>query len=60
MREQQPILKKLKLILMFNPLLEWIDTIHVMRLWTRNRSVKAGEHFNGNPEPLKRNAIANA
>jgi len=42
-REQQPILKKLKLLFLFNPLTEWIDTSHLMRLWAHERSVKAGK-----------------
>jgi hypothetical protein len=43
-REQQPILKKLKLLFLFNPLTEWIDTTHLMRLWAHDRSVKAGKY----------------
>ncbi|KAI1413909.1 putative phosphatidylserine decarboxylase [Hypoxylon sp. FL1857] len=43
MREQQPLTKKLKLILLFNPLTEWIDTTHLMRLWIHNKSVRKGE-----------------
>ncbi|KAG0644194.1 phosphatidylserine decarboxylase [Tuber brumale] len=31
-REQQPLFKKIKLLLPFNPLLEWIDTLHIF-LW---------------------------
>ncbi|OTA63315.1 putative phosphatidylserine decarboxylase [Hypoxylon sp. EC38] len=42
MREQQPLTKKLKLILLFNPLTEWIDTTHLMRLWIHNKSVQKG------------------
>lgn len=41
-REQQPLLKKLKLLLLFNPLTEWIDTTHAMRLHTHDESVDAG------------------
>ncbi|KAL7629835.1 hypothetical protein AAE478_001358 [Parahypoxylon ruwenzoriense] len=43
MREQQPLTKKIKLLLLFNPLTDWIDTTHLMRLWIHNRSVKKGE-----------------
>lgn len=43
MREQQPLTKKLKLILLFNPLTEWIDTTHLMRLWIHNKSIRKGE-----------------
>jgi len=42
MREQQPILKKVKLLLLFNPVMDWIDTTHAMRLWTHRRSFKVG------------------
>jgi phosphatidylserine decarboxylase len=41
-REQQPLLKKLKLLVLFNPITEWIDTTHVMRLWTHEKSLSAG------------------
>lgn len=42
-REQQPLLKKLKLILLFNPLTEWIDTAHAMRLWIHWNNVQKGQ-----------------
>jgi len=42
-REQQPILKKLKLLLLFNPLTEWIDQTHLLRLWIHEKTVKAGQ-----------------
>ncbi|KAL2131167.1 hypothetical protein VTI74DRAFT_5454 [Chaetomium olivicolor] len=42
-REQQPFLKKLKLILLFNPLTEWIDTTHAMRLYLHEASVDQGK-----------------
>ncbi|KAI1383768.1 putative phosphatidylserine decarboxylase [Hypoxylon trugodes] len=42
-REQQPLLKKAKLLLLFNPLTSWIDTTHLMRLWIHNKSIRAGE-----------------
>ncbi|KUM56295.1 hypothetical protein ACN42_g10921 [Penicillium freii] len=41
-REQQPLLKKLKLLLLFNPLTEWLDTTHAMRLYMHRKNVKAG------------------
>lgn len=44
MREQQSLKKKLKLILLFNPLTEWIDTTHFMRLYMHNSALHAGEH----------------
>ncbi|OTB03857.1 hypothetical protein M426DRAFT_12150 [Hypoxylon sp. CI-4A] len=43
MREQQPLTKKLKLILLFNPLTDRIDTTYLMRLWIHNKSVRKGE-----------------
>jgi phosphatidylserine decarboxylase len=42
MREQQPLLKKLKLLLLFNPLMDWVDTTHAVRLWTHDRSLRTG------------------
>jgi len=41
-REQQPLSKKLKLLLLFNPITEWIDTTHAMRLHMHRRSSAAG------------------
>lgn len=41
-REQQPLCKKIKLLLLFNPVTEWIDRTHLLRLWTHKRNVKAG------------------
>jgi phosphatidylserine decarboxylase len=41
-REQQPITKKLKLIFLFNPLTQWLDTTHVMRLHLHNRALQHG------------------
>ncbi|KAK4233644.1 phosphatidylserine decarboxylase proenzyme 2 [Achaetomium macrosporum] len=51
-REQQPLLKKLKLILLFNPLTEWIDTTHAMRLYLHESSIKQGKK-EGTPESKK-------
>lgn len=42
MREQIPLLKKLKLLLLFNPLTEWIDTTHMMRLFIHRKSIQEG------------------
>jgi phosphatidylserine decarboxylase len=42
-REQQPLLKKLKLLLLFNPLIEWIDQTHLFRLWINEKTIKAGK-----------------
>lgn len=42
-REQQPLIKKLKLLALFNPLTEWIDTTHAMRLHMHKESLDQGE-----------------
>ncbi|KAH6704355.1 hypothetical protein BKA61DRAFT_618459 [Leptodontidium sp. MPI-SDFR-AT-0119] len=41
-REQQPLLKKLKLLLLFNPITEWIDRTHLLRLWIYEKTIAAG------------------
>ncbi|PYH42900.1 putative phosphatidylserine decarboxylase [Aspergillus saccharolyticus JOP 1030-1] len=41
-REQQPLWKKVKLLLLFNPLTEWLDTTHLMRLYMHREAVKEG------------------
>lgn len=41
-REQQPIFKKLKLLILFNPLMDWLDRTHLMRLWIHEKTVRAG------------------
>ena len=41
-REQQPLLKKLKLLFLFNPLTEWIDQTHLLRLWIHEKTIAAG------------------
>jgi phosphatidylserine decarboxylase precursor len=41
-REQQPLLKKLKLLVLFNPLLEWFDRTHWIRLLIHDKTVKQG------------------
>ncbi|KAI1740551.1 phosphatidylserine decarboxylase proenzyme [Xylaria scruposa] len=43
MHEEQPLKKKLKLLLLFNSIMEWIDTTHAMRLYIHKESLKAGE-----------------
>ncbi|KAL4867074.1 hypothetical protein BDV12DRAFT_171918 [Aspergillus spectabilis] len=52
-REQQPLWKKLKLILLFNPLTTWLDTTHAMRLYMHNSAVKEGKR-EANPASAKR------
>lgn len=46
-REQQPLLKKIKLLLLFNPLTEWIDRTHLFRLHTHESNWIAGRLDNG-------------
>ncbi|CAI7645526.1 unnamed protein product [Penicillium palitans] len=41
-REQQPLMEKLKLLLLFNPLTEWLDTTHVVRLYMHREREKPG------------------
>ncbi|KAJ9484058.1 hypothetical protein VN97_g9325 [Penicillium thymicola] len=41
-REQQPLMEKLKLLLLFNPLTEWLDTTHVVRLYMHREREKSG------------------
>jgi len=43
MREQQPLLKKLKLLVLFNPIMEWIDTFHVVRVHAHKKAINKGE-----------------
>jgi hypothetical protein len=38
-REKIPLLKKLKLLLLFNYFTEWIDTTHAMRLYIHDQSI---------------------
>jgi phosphatidylserine decarboxylase len=42
-REQEPIAKKLKLLLLFNSLTDWIDRTHLFRLWIHEKTVMAGK-----------------
>ncbi|KAH8747730.1 phosphatidylserine decarboxylase [Diaporthe sp. PMI_573] len=41
-REQQPLLKKLRLLLLFNPMTEWLDTTQAMRVHMHKKSEKEG------------------
>ncbi|KAI9370611.1 phosphatidylserine decarboxylase-domain-containing protein [Aspergillus egyptiacus] len=43
MREQQPLWKKCKLLLLFNPLMTWLDTTHAMRLYMHESAIKEGK-----------------
>jgi phosphatidylserine decarboxylase len=42
-REQQPLFKKLKLLLLFNPFMEWIDRTHFLRLWIHEKTIVVGK-----------------
>lgn len=42
-REQQALWKKLKLLLLFNPITEWIDQTHALRIWTHRKNLEAGK-----------------
>ncbi|RPA95091.1 putative phosphatidylserine decarboxylase [Choiromyces venosus 120613-1] len=42
-REQQPLLKKIKLLLLFNPLFEWIDTLHLFRWYLHEQASMEGK-----------------
>ena len=42
-REQQPLLKKLKLWLLFSRPVEWVDRTHLVRRWIHDKSIKAGK-----------------
>jgi len=44
-REQQPILKKIKRIVLFSPFMEWLDTSHLMRLWVHDKSIEEGRKY---------------
>lgn len=44
-REQQTLYKKLKLLLLFNPLMEWVDQTHLIRLWTHEKNLRKGAHL---------------
>ena len=41
-REQQPLLKKIKLLFLYNPLTEWVDRTHFFRLHTHRSNWLAG------------------
>lgn len=41
-REMQPLFKKLKLLFLFNPIMERLDSTHLMRLWIHDKTVDAG------------------
>lgn len=41
-REKQALWKKFKLLLLFNPLTEWIDQTHLIRIYTHEKNLAAG------------------
>lgn len=51
-REKEPLLKKIKLTLLFNPLTEWIDTTQAMRTYIHNDTLDQGKK-EGTPESRK-------
>lgn len=42
-REKQDLWKKFKLLLLFNPVTEWVDRTHLLRQWTHKKSMEAGK-----------------
>ncbi|BGP01353.1 hypothetical protein JCM10021v2_005056 [Rhodotorula toruloides] len=40
MREQQPLMKKIQLLLFFNPVTEWIDFTHVAKMWLHRKTIQ--------------------
>ncbi|KAJ4185624.1 hypothetical protein NW767_012833 [Fusarium falciforme] len=52
-REIIPLGKKLKLLLLFNHVTEWLDTTHAMRLYIHNKSLEEGKE-EASPESKKR------
>jgi phosphatidylserine decarboxylase precursor len=41
--EQEPVLKKIKLLFLFSPLMEWLDTTHAARMYIHNKTLKEGK-----------------
>jgi len=41
-REQQPILKKIKLLFLFSRFVEWVDVTQAMRLWIHDKTIQEG------------------
>jgi len=37
-REQQPLVEKLRLLVLFNPIVEWVDTANFLRSWLHKRA----------------------
>lgn len=42
-RERQPIVKKLKLLVLLSPLMQWIDRTNALKLWIHDKTIKAGQ-----------------
>lgn len=53
-REQEPLLKKLKLLILFHPYISWINSTHLMRLWLRRETLRIGRT---NTQPSSHNQI---
>ncbi|EPQ55345.1 phosphatidylserine decarboxylase [Gloeophyllum trabeum ATCC 11539] len=52
MREKQPLAKKIRLLLLFNPLTEWIDGTKALRYWLHHESLEEGDEMR-KPETKK-------
>jgi phosphatidylserine decarboxylase len=44
-REQQPILKKIKLLFLFSRFVEWVDVTQAMRLWIHDKTIQEGTYW---------------
>lgn len=44
MREQQPLTQKARLLLLFNPLTEWIDRTSAFRIYMHNKTDHEGQN----------------
>jgi len=51
-REKEPLLKRIKLLVLFSPIMEWIDTTKAMRLYIHTESVNEGKQ-EGTPASKK-------
>lgn len=52
-REKQPLFKKLKLLVLFNPVTEWVDQTHLFRLWTHEKNLEAGVYITSLSHPSR-------
>ncbi|KAF2277005.1 phosphatidylserine decarboxylase [Westerdykella ornata] len=42
-REQEPVMKKIKLAFLFSPFMEWLDRTHAFRMYVHNKTLKQGK-----------------